>query len=132
LANITHAAWRGAIKRAAERISWPIREERSASRFKADTEVGPPKYDFSYLEGPAPSGPLDFTRALLQRLQCRLVLQQVGLPGEQDFAEILRGAGDLGELGAVRDQSGLDFELLGHAIAIGADFFLQVDFDLRE
>ena len=43
-----------------------------------------------------------------------------------------RRAGDLCELGAVRDQRRLDLEFFRDAIAVGFDAILQFDFGLRE
>jgi len=46
------------------------------------------------------------------------VAEEVGLPGEEVIVDFLRGTGDLGELGAVGDESGLDAEFLGDAVAV--------------
>lgn len=58
--------------------------------------------------------------------------QERGLPGEEVLVDFLGGAGDLGELGAVGNEGGLDAEFLRDAVAVALDALLKLDLGLAE
>jgi hypothetical protein len=55
-----------------------------------------------------------------------VVLQERRLPGQQQFAEALRLAGEQGELGAARDQGRIHAGPLGDRVAVAADLLLAL------
>ncbi len=61
-----------------------------------------------------------------------MVAEQASLPGKEHITQLGGSAGDLGELSAIGNQGRLDLELLGDAIAVGADAILQLDLGLGE
>ena len=72
------------------------------------------------------------SRDLDSRFQRRFVAEQRGLPREEMVIDFLGCAGDLGELGAVRNQGIFDAELFGDSVTIGFDLVLPLDLGLRE
>jgi len=58
--------------------------------------------------------------------------QEVGLPREQNLADLARLPGDLSQLGAVGDQGRFDLELFGDPITIGPNTILQLDLSLGQ
>ena len=63
-----------------------------------------------------------FAAAVLER---GLMAEQIGLPGQQNVVQPFRLAGDLGKLGAVGNERGIEIELLRHPVAIGLEAVLQ-------
>ena len=62
----------------------------------------------------------------------RFVDEQLGLPRQKHFANLLGMPRDLCELGTVGDQGWLDLQALCDAIAVGANPVLQLDLVLSE
>src|SRR5688572_10146553 len=70
--------------------------------------------------------------SLEQGLQRRLAAKQIGLPWEQHVTQSTRVSRDLRELGAVRNERGLNLQLVGDSVTIAADAVLQFDLLVRE
>lgn len=66
------------------------------------------------------------------RLQRRLLPEEVRLPGHEYLLELVRILRNARELGAVGDESSLNLETLSHPIPVGADAILQLDLGLSQ